>query len=234
MQHMQSPEMEMMQICLKSIFGKIREITSGETYFWRVLSHLKPVCVAASKAVTSVSGHRPPMKSQVKSILVVNLVLDRVGMLFIIIGLNICWWHYRCCRRRQIVLGLMPTVISNVMFWEKLLEFTRLSLVNPCLSINNRNRVGMLFIIIGLNICWWHNRCCRQRQIVLGLMPTVISNVMFWEEILEFARLFLVNPCLSLNNRHALHHNRFEHLLVTLPLLPMEADSIGPYAYCNL
>ena len=88
---MQSPEMEMMQICLKSIFGKIREITSGETYFWRVLSHLKPVCVAASKAVTSVSGHRPPMKSQVKSILVVNLVLDRVGMLFIIIGLNICW-----------------------------------------------------------------------------------------------------------------------------------------------
>ena len=30
--------------------------------------------------------------------------------------------------------------------------------------------------------------------------------------------------------RHVLHHNRFEHLLVTVP----EADSIGPYAHCNL
>jgi hypothetical protein len=49
------------------------------------------MAATATKAVTSVSGHRPPMKSQVKSILVVNLVLDRVGMLFIIIGLNICW-----------------------------------------------------------------------------------------------------------------------------------------------
>ena len=31
--------------------------------------------------------------------------------------------------------------------------------------------------------------------------------------------------------RHVLHHNRFEHLWVTLPT---EADSIGPYAHCNL
>ena len=131
--HLQLPETEIKRICWNR-FWKYSWNHIRWNLFLAGFSHLKPVC-AATKAVTSVSGHRLPMKSQVKSILVVNLVLDRVGMLFIIIGLNICWWHYRCCRRRQIVLGLMPTVISNVMFWEKLLEFTRLFRLSQSLLI---------------------------------------------------------------------------------------------------